>query len=1062
VDCAKCRTRLLPGAKFCTVCGRPVDTDEPEVGRRQLTLLFSELVGSTALSKRLDPEDFRDLLASYHRVCRDAVDHYEGHVSQFLGDGVMAYFGYPVAHEDDAVRATLAALRILDGLKLANDGIGKRLHSPIHARVGLHTGETVVGEIGPGGVQDRLAVGETVNLASRVQSSASDDSVVVTAATAKLIPGHFELESLGAQKLKGFTDPIELFRVVGSTGVRTKFEASARGPLTPHVGRERESGELAAAWHEVLEGAHRVVVIRGEPGIGKSRIVHHFRQTVLDAPGRVLECFCSPLMQATAFAPIIEMLDRRIVDRARGDVSPQSKLEAMRSLLAEHSRFGPDAVPLMAALLSLPGADGSPISEMSAVRKRARTLELLREWSESVAERVPLALLVEDAHWADPSTLDFLDLVAPPRPGRRTLVCVTCRPEFAARWSGPHVRTLELPRFNAVEIEAMITYVAQGHALPPRVLRRIAERSEGVPLFVEEVTKSVLESAVLRLEGDRYELAGDFEQLIPSTVQASLLARFDRLGASRSVAQLGAAIGREFAYPLLKAVASIPEEQLRADLGALCRSELAFAQGDPPNSVYTFKHALIQDAIYGTLLKSARARVHERIFVALQEKFPERVTDRPEVAAYHAENAGRPDAAVLLLREAGMKALGRTAVAEAVKHLGHAIDLVDALEEPVRTSVEIDLQAAIGPTYMATLGWAAPEVERSSARLRELATSKGDGPKIFQSMWGLWTVDFLRGRLGSALVVAHDVLNMALAAGDPLLRVAGHHAVGYTHFYRGEYAEALRHADEGLALFDLEREKQLVGLFQFSSSCAMWTIRAQAQVVLGLRRQANESLHNWARLTDELRHPGPRAHLLCQQCFFFHAIDDVERVFELASASRSLSLSEGFALWVPIADIFLAWTDARQGNDALSATERIRSAMSLVHRGLTHISDIELATVLAETLLLANRPQEVSPVMEEALAVARADMQGHYEPELFRMQGEAAKAMGNTDRASAFYRKGIESAQRMGAKALQLRSAVGLARLTGDSSERAALKRLIEGFSEGIDQRSMQEVLALL
>jgi class 3 adenylate cyclase/tetratricopeptide (TPR) repeat protein len=1063
VDCAKCRTPLLAGAKFCTVCGRPVGTGELEVGRRQLTLLFSELVGSTALSKRLDPEDFRDLLASYHRVCRDAVDHYEGHVSQFLGDGVMAYFGYPVAHEDDTVRAVLAGLRILDGLKLVNDGIGKRLHSHIHARVGLHAGETVVGEIGPGGVQDRLAVGETVNLASRVQSSAADDTVVVTASTAKLIPGHFELESLGEQKLKGFTDPIELFRVVRSTGVRTKFEASARGPLTPHVGRERESGELAAAWQEVVEGADRVVVIRGEPGIGKSRIVHHFRQTVLDAPGRVLECFCSPLMQATAFAPIIEMLDRRIADRARGDASPQSKLEAMRSLLGEHSRFAADAVPLMAALLSVPGADEGPTSEMSAVRKRARTLEVLREWAESVAERVPLAILVEDAHWADPSTLDFLDLMVHPSPGRRTLVCATCRPEFAARWSGPHVRTIELSRFNGDEIEAMITHVAQGHALPPPVLRRIAERSEGVPLFVEEVTKAVLESAALRLEGDRYELAGAFdEQLIPSTVQASLLARFDRLGASRGVAQLGAAIGRAFAYPLLKAVAGVPDDQLRADLGALCRSELAFAHGDPPNSVYTFKHALIQDAIYGTLLKSARARVHERIFVALQEKFPERITDRPEVAAYHAENAGRPDAAVPLLREAGMKALGRTAVAEAVKHLGHAIDLVGALEEPARTSIEIDLQAAIGPTYMATLGWAAPEVERSSARLRELATSKGDGPRLFQSMWGLWTVDFLRGRLSSALTVAHDVLNMALASGDPLLRVAGHHAVGYTHFYRGEYAEALRHADEGLALFDLEREKRLVALFQFSSSCAMWTIRAQAQVVLGLRSQADESLHHWAKLTNELRHPGPRAHLLCQQCFFFHAIDDVERVFQSATASRALSLSEGFALWVPIVDIFLAWTSARRGNDALGAVATIRSAMSLVHRGLTRISDLELATVLAETLILANRPQEVAPAMEETLAIARADMQGHYEPELFRMQGEAAKAMGDRDRASAFYRRGIESAQRVGAKGLQLRSAVGLARLGGGSSERAELKRLIEGFSEGIDQPSVREALALL
>ncbi|MGA7122205.1 MAG: AAA family ATPase, partial [Polyangiaceae bacterium] len=519
-----------------------------------------------------------------------------------------------------------------------------------------------------------------VNLAARIQSTADDDTAVISQSTAKLVHGYFELQSLGRQRLKGFTSSVELFRVLRPTGARTNLDAASRRGLTPHVGRELESAGLAEVWREVREGADRVVIVRGEAGIGKSRIVHRFRHTVLNAPALVVDCYCSPLAQATAFAPLVESLDRRIIERVPGNATPEAKVEALRTMLGEHSRFEADALPLMAALLSLPAVDDAPISDWSPVRRRLRTLETLREWVASLAERLPLALLVEDVHWADPSTLDFLDLLVRERPGGRTLVCVTARPEFVARWSGPDVRTIEMPRLSGDEIAAMVSSVTGGRALPPLLVRRIAERSEGVPLFVEEVTKAVLESGALRIEGDRYELAGVFdEQLIPTTVHASLLARFDRLGESKSVAQLGAAIGREFSFPLIQAVAGIPDDKLQEHLNRICRTELAFAHGQPPVSIYVFKHALIQDAVYGTLLKSDRSRVHERIFVALRDKFPELIAARPETAAYHAENAGRRDVAVSLFKDAGLRALRRTAVAEAAKHLEHAIEIVDAL-----------------------------------------------------------------------------------------------------------------------------------------------------------------------------------------------------------------------------------------------------------------------------------------------------------------------------------------------------------------------------------------------
>jgi tetratricopeptide (TPR) repeat protein len=608
----------------------------------------------------------------------------------------------------------------------------------------------------------------------------------------------------------------------------------------------------------------------------------------------------------------------------------------------------------------------------------------------------------------------------------------------------------------------MMKLVAGGMALPAVAVKAIAERSEGVPLFVEEVTKAVLESGALRTVGDRYELLRPLdEQFLPSTVHGSLVARFDRLGESRSVAQLGAAIGRQFAYPLLRAIANMSEAELGAHLDRLSRSELAFVQGDLPQSVYTFKHALIQDAIYATLLKSERARVHDRIFSALELEFPDNIADRPETAAYHAERAGRPDAAVPLLRDAGMKALRRTAVAEAVKHLAHAIELVPVLEEPRRTNLEIELQAAIGPAYMTTVGWAAREVEVSCARLRDLASAKLDGPRLFQAMWGLWTVHFLRGELDPALAIAQQVLAMAEQANDSMLRVTGHHAVGYTHFYRGEYTEAIRHADNGLALFDLEQEKRIAGIFQFSSSCALLCFRAQAQQVVGEAEQAAESVRRCQELDQALRHAPSRAYLLCL-CYYFRMMGDVGRVKAWAPAARSMSAAEGFAFWVLVADIFLAWADARLGGDAQAAAEKIQAALDTVHEGKTYLVEPEYASMFAETLLLADRAERALEVTRDALTLSRRGHQRHCEPELIRLQGEAASRMGNVEQAAGFYREGLDSARSMGARLLELRCALALARLTGTAQDRGQLAAIVNGFGNVSKQPDVEQALAFL
>lgn len=1027
--CASCSAPLHGGSRFCAHCGQPVEAGSADGERRPLTVLFCDLENSTGLAARLDPEDLHDLYTSYGRVCQDAIHSYQGYVAQFLGDGVLCYFGYPVAHEDDPVRAVRSALRIIEELRFVNQGIGKRLQAELRVRVGIHTGRTRVGGVSASGSHDRLAVGETVNLAARTQALAESDTILLTGSTAKLVEGYFELQKQRPQIFRGLTRSVELFRVIEPTGARTKFEAAARGRLTPFVGRERESAELERVWRAVRDGTDSVVVIRGEAGIGKSRIMDRFRRLVLGEGAQVLECFCSPLSQGTALAPIVEALNARVLERAGANVTPDARLEALSSLLGEHSRFGPDALALIANLLSVSGADEGPIAELSPVRRRGRTLEILHAWLAGSAERVPFVLLVEDVHWADPSTLDLLDLIVRKSPGGRTLLCLTARPEFPDRWSHPQLLTLDLLRLTTVEIEKMVTSVAQGRALPLAVVRGIREQSEGVPLYVEEVTKAVLESGALQLNQGGYELIGSLEErFLPSTVEGSLVARFDRLGQSRGVAQLGAAIGREFDYPLLRAVAVMSDDDLRAHLDRLSNSELVFVRGEPPNSTYTFKHALIEKAIYETLLNAERARVHGRILRSMREKFPELLADRPETEAHHAERAGQKEAAVPLLLKAGMKALGRTAVAEAVRHLAHGIELVGVLEEPARTEIEIELQAAIGPAYMATVGWAATEAEQSSMRLRELAAAKGDGARLYQALWSLWTVDFLRGRLVPALDVARQVLKMAQAVGDPLLRVTGHHAVGYTHFYRAEYEAALQHARAGLALFDLEQEKSIATKFQFSSSCALLCYQAQTQQILGLATEANESFRSWRKLVDDLRHQPSRAYSLVQQCHFCLASGDAALVTELATEGRALSVAEGFALWVPIMDMFLAWADVRQGADGPVAAEKFRLAKELVDRSGTHITELDFSSMFAEVLLAANRPADVFAVADAALAITRPGEVRHLEPELLRLQGNAASALGDRPRAIAFYRSAIECAGRTGASLLERRahSALGL------------------------------------
>ena len=689
-----------------TAAPSPPATPGPAAAeRRQLTVMFCDLVDSTRLAGQLDPEDLRDVVRAYQAACAEAVRHFGGHIAQYLGDGLLIYFGYPLAHEDDAPRAVHTALAILEAMQQLNSRLERERRVRLAVRLGIHTGLVVVGEIGGGDRQEQLALGETPNIAARLQRLAAPDTVVISAATQQLVQGLFTCQALGTHALKGVSQPIAVYQVLGASAAQSRFEATVTTGLTPLVGREEEVGLLRRRWEQVAEGHGQVVVLSGEAGIGKSRLVQELRQWSEHTGGRRLTFRCSPYAQQSALYPVIDHLQRAL--QWQRDDTPAAKLAKLEQGLRGYRLSQPEAVPLFAALLSLPHPEAYPPLTLSPQRQKQRTWEALVAWLLEEAERQPVLAIWEDLHWADPSTLEWLGGLLEQVPTVRLLTLLTHRPEFRPPWPPrSHIIPLALTRLTRPQIEAMVTRMAGGKPLPATVVQQIVARTDGVPLFVEELVKTVLETGLVQEEADRYVLSGPLPALaIPATLHDALMARLDRLGPAKGVAQLGAVLGREFAYDLLQAVAPMDEPTLQHSLVQLVEAELLYQRGQPPQATYIFKHALVQDAAYQSLLRTTRQQYHQHIAQMLESQFLETVETQPELVAQHYTEAGRTEQAIPYWQRAGQQALQRLANLEAVRHLSTALELLASLPEtPARPRQELDLHLALGPGLIATKG----------------------------------------------------------------------------------------------------------------------------------------------------------------------------------------------------------------------------------------------------------------------------------------------------------------------------------------------------------------------
>src|SRR5690242_16909542 len=687
--------------------------------RRQLTVMFCDLVGSTALSEKLDPEELRDLLHAYRTLCGDVIARYDGLVARYVGDGILTYFGWPAAHEDDAERTVRAALEIIETIRRAS------ATEALSVRIGIATGPVVVGEPAGVGDQAKLAVGSTPNLAARLQALAAADQTVIAASTRRLIGNAFDLSDLGEYEVKGIAEPVHAWRVERLSITDSRFDAhhGAAG-LTPLVGRDEEVDLLLRRWSQAQDGEGQVVLLGGEPGIGKSRVLTTLRGQ-LEAQGvQALRFQCSPYYVNSAFWPIIDNFERAL--KFARDETVEAKLDKLEALVVTQYGRPLGDVRFVAAILSLPCEDRYGALTMTPQRHKDETLRTLVDITEAAAHRQPSVLLFEDAHWADPTTLEVLDLLIDRVKVMPLLVVLTHRPEFQSRWSGHgHVGALNLSKLTRTQSTAMVSALTGGKALPAPLLEQILNRTDGVPLFVEELTKAVLESGALKDVGDHYDYAGSARAVtIPATLRDSLMARLDRFTPVREIAQIGAAIGREFSYELIEAVAPMPQAQLDDALARLCESGLAFRRGTQPDAVYTFKHALVQDAAYDSLLKRRRQELHAKLARVIEQRFPNIKATEPEVLAHHLTEAGQAEAAIPLWRAAGEVALKRLALTEAIAHLDQGLELVFSLPRSVeRDASELGLRSHLGTAWLGLKGWAAQEVWTSLFPALALAKS---------------------------------------------------------------------------------------------------------------------------------------------------------------------------------------------------------------------------------------------------------------------------------------------------------------------------------------------------
>jgi class 3 adenylate cyclase/predicted ATPase len=1036
-----------------------IDTATAE--RRQLTVMFCDLVGSTALSTRFDPEDLREVITAYHRTVGEIIAAGGGFISRYMGDGVLVYFGYPQAHEDDAERAVRAGLAAIEAVRRL-DVKSVRLQT----RVGIATGLVVVGDVvGEGPAQEQSVVGETPNLAARLQNLAEPDTVVIAASTRRLVGNLFEYRDLGAVEVKGIAAPVPVWQVLRPSAVASRFEALHGSALGPLVGRDEETDLLLRRWARAKGGDGQVVLISGEPGIGKSRITAELEERLRGDSHLRLRYFCSPYYQDSALFPFIEQLGR--ASKFASDDPPAVKLGKLKALLARAARPDED-VAFLADLLSLPASEDQALPDLSPQRKKERTLEALIGQLEGLARQQPIVAVFEDTHWMDPTSRELLDLAVERVRSLRVLLVVTFRPDFQPPWIGqPQVTMLALNRLDRRDRTSLVEQIAGGKALPDEIVDQIADRTDGVPLFVEELTKSVLESGVLREEADRYVLDHALPPLaIPMTLQDSLMARLDRLASVRLVAQIGAAIGREFSYELMRAVSRLSGSELQAALARLVASELVFQRGAPPDAVYTFKHTLVQDAAHGSLLRSSRQQLHGRIADALETHFPELMDSQPELLAQHYAEAGLIEKSVAYWGRAGRRSAARSAMAEAAAQLQKGLNQLALLpDNGQRRQQELEFWSALGVALRYVKGQAAPEMGHAFACARKLWEQLGSPSEFLHIPYGQSNYHIYRGEFDLAKRLDEDLLRLSRERGDTAGLVLGHRSYGRRLMLVGNFGSARSHLEEVLALYDPISHRSLVHQTGSDLRVGSQGHLGIALFCLGFPDQALAQSDAGIAEALTLAHPPSLAAGLAMGARLLSLGGDNAALDARASQLIAVATEQDFPMYRALGTIYRGWAKARAG-DVAEGLSLLRSGSSAYRATGAEYTMTYYISLLAKACQIAEQVEEASILLDNALQIAEKEGERWFEAELYRHKGQLLLLQGHSNAAEELYRKALSIAEEQEAKLWDLRAAVSLAQLGRDqgrhSEARALLAPVYAWFTEGFDTQDLRAAKALL
>jgi class 3 adenylate cyclase/tetratricopeptide (TPR) repeat protein len=1007
--------------------------------------MFSDLVGSTALAARMDPEDLRDVIGSYHRFCAEIVVKFDGSVAQYLGDGVMVRFGYPKAHEDDAdraVRCGLDMIKAVAALKVPNE-------NKLEVRVGIATGVVVVGD------QSSSEVGETPNLAARLQSLAQPGSIIIADSTKKLIGDLFECRDMGTVTVKGYDDPVQAWQVLALSKIESRFEALRSHELTPLVGREEELELLMRRWQQAKEGEGCVVLLSGEPGIGKSRLVAAFAEQIANEPHNQLQYFFSPYHQSTALYPIIRQLG--LAAWFQRDDTASTRLDKLDALLARTATTAEDAA-LIADLLSLPASDRYPPLDLSPQQHKDKTFGALLRQLEALTRERPVLMVFEDVHWSDPTSRELLDLTIERIREVPILLLITFGPEFEPPWTGhSQVTTLVLNRLDRPDGTALVRRMLGAQALPEDVVNEIVERTDGVPLFLEELTKAVLDS-----ESPTQEILS----AVPATLHASLMARLDRLGTSaKQTAQVGAAIGREFSYELLVVTAERPEKELQVALDQLVGAGLIFQRGTPPQGSYLFKHALVQDAAYGTLLRTQREGLHARIALALEEKFADAVENQPEVLAHHFAEAGRFEKAVAWWLTAGRSAARRSANVEATAHLRKGIAGLAALPEgPDRDRHELAIQLDLGVALLATQGWNA--ADGAYRRASELAQRIGDERQRFQAAWGLWIGSQSAGDYDAARAFNAELFRIAKRLDDPALLLQAHHSAWATALPKPELIAVVEHTAQGLALYDPGKHRALAFLYgghdagvcgHAMAACARW--------LLGFPDQAEQSARQAVALGERLSHPPSLAHALFFTALYYYFKRDGAAVLLCTDRAMPIADEHRLTLYGAGAHVLRGWAIVECG-DAENGLVELRRGLDAFIATNSKMFAGSLRSALAESCARTGNIEAGLAASEEALETIGGGGEFFWKAGALSVRGDLLLAAGRQEEGVACLHQAIEVSREQGARSLELRVAMRLARLWSAQGRHVNAHDLLAPiygwFSEGLDTPDLKDARALL